>query len=125
MPTFYLTYVSALREDVHGKIISITVISEPEDDNATICEGEGAMFTCVLNSNVGNDVQWYRYMKDTSTTEIVYPNGENIFIFTQAGNTINSSLSVTNAAKSYTGYYWVGTLSVNVCNISLTVTTSM
>ena len=101
------------------------MISEPDDDNVTICKGTKTMFTCVLNINVGYYVQWYRYIIDTGTTELVYPSGVNTFIHTQTGNTINSSLTITNARISYTGYYWVGTLSVNVCNVSLTVTTSM
>ena len=99
------------------------MISEP-DDNVTICKGEGAVFTCVLNSNIGNDVQWYRYMKDTGTAKLVYPIGENTFILTQTGNTINSSLIISNVKKSHTGYYWVGS-PYHACNVSLTVTASM
>ena len=99
-----------------------TVISEPDD--VTICEGEGAVFTCVLNSNIrSDDVQWYRFMKDTSTTVMVDPNGENINFLTHTNG--SSSLNITNAIKSYTGYFWVGTPSLNVCNASLIVTTSM
>ena len=101
------------------------MINEPDDNNVTICEGIKTMFTCVLNINIGYYVQWYRYIIDTGTTELVYPSGINTFIHTQTGNTINSSLTITNAIKSYTGYYWVGTSSVNVCNASLTVTASM
>ena len=101
------------------------MISQP--DNVTTCEGRGAVFTCVLNSNISSDdVQWYRFIKDTSTTEMLDPNGENITYHTHInGSTINSSLTITNAIKSYTGYFWVGTPSLNVCNASLTVTTSM
>ena len=101
------------------------MISQPDD--VTICEGEGAVFTCVLNSNIrSDDVQWYRFIKDTSTTEMVDPNGENINFLTHTnGSTINSSLTITNTIRSYTGYFWVGTSSLNVCNASLTVTTSM
>ena len=104
--------------------ISTTVISEPDD--VTICEGEGAVFTCVLNSNISSDdVQWYRFIKDTSTTEMVDPNGENINIVNHTnGSTINSSLTITNTMKSYTGYFWVRTPSLNVCNASLTVVAS-
>ena len=89
------------------------------------------MFTCVLNSNISlrsDDVQWYRFIKDTSTTVMVDPNGENIniiYINHTNGSTTNSSLTITNAIKSYTGYFWVGTPSLNVCNASLTVGTSM
>ena len=61
---------------------------------------------------------------DNSTTEKVNQSS-NIYLNTSTiNNTINSSLTITNAVKSYTGYYWVGTLSVNVCNVSLTVSTS-
>ena len=99
------------------------MISKPDD--VTICEGEGAVFTCVLNSNVGDDVQWYRYIMDTRTTEIVDPSGVNTFILTQTRNAINSSLTITNARKSYTGRYWVGTPSVSSgCFAFLTVATS-
>ena len=105
--------------------ISTTVISQPDD--VTICEGRGAVFTCVLNSNISSDdVQWYRFIKNTSTTEMVDPNGGNINFLTRTiGSTINSSLTITNAIRSYTGYFWVGTPSLNVCNASLTVVTSM
>ena len=107
--------------------ISTIVISQPDD--VTICEGRGAVFTCVLNSNIrSDDVQWYRFIKDNSTTVMVDPNGENITFFNHTiGNTtnINITLTITNAIKSYTGYFWVGTPSLNVCNASLTVLTSM
>ena len=101
------------------------MISQPDD--VTICEGEGAVFTCVLNSNIGSDdVQWYRFIKNTSTTEMVDPNGENINFLTRTnGSTTSISLTITNVIKSYTGYFWVGTSSLNVCNASLTVLASM
>ena len=101
------------------------MISQPDD--VTICEGRGAVFTCVLNSNISSDdVQWYRFMKDTSTTEMVDPNGENINFLTRTNGSItNSSLNITNAIRSYTGYFWVETPSLNVCNASLTVLASM
>ena len=99
------------------------MISQPDD--GTICEGEGAVFTCVLNSNIGSDdVQWYRFIKDTSATAMVDPNGENINFITHTNENTNSSLTITNAIKSYTGYFWVGISSLNVCNASLTVLTS-
>ena len=101
------------------------MISQPDD--VTICEGRGAVFTCVLNSNIrSDDVQWYRFIKATSTTEMVDPKGENINFLTRTiiGSTTSSSLTITNARKSYTGYFWVGTPSLNVCNASLTVGTS-
>ena len=105
------------------KFISTTVISEPDD--VTICEGEGAVFTCVLNSNISSDdVQWYRFIMDTSTTVMVDPN-ITITIMNQTSENTSSSLTITNATKSYTGYFWVGTPSRNVCNASLTVGTSM
>ena len=104
-----------------------TVISEPDD--VTICEGdrEGAVFTCVLDSSIkSDDVQWYRFIKDTNTTVMVDPNGENInFLNHTSGSTTNSSLTITNVIKSDTGYFWVGIPSLNVCNASLTVLTSM
>ena len=102
------------------------MISQPDD--VTICERGGAVFTCVLNSNIrSDDVQWYRFIKDTSTTEMIDPNGENIYFMTVTAenNATSSSLTITNARISYNGYFWVETPSLNVCNASLTVGTSM
>ena len=70
--------------------------SEPHD--VTVCEGREAVFTCVLNSNIrSDDVQWYRFIKDTSSTVMVNPNGENINVITKATgceNTTSSSLTI-------------------------------
>ena len=105
-------------------IFSTTVINQSDD--VTICKGEGAVFTCVLNSKIrSDDIQWYRFIKDTSTTEMVDLKGENINFTSTIGSTTSSSLTITNAKKSYTGYFWVGTPSLNVCNASLTVGTRM
>ena len=101
------------------------VISEPDD--VSICEGEGTVFSCVLNriSNISNnDVHWYRFLRSRGTTEIVNASGENVSFLIHTGNTLTSNLTITNAIKSYTGYYWVGTPSLTVCNVSLTVVTS-
>ena len=94
--------------------ISTTVISEPDD--VTVYEGRSKILTCVLNSNIGGDVQWYRYIMDTGTTVMVDQYDD------QIGNTLTSSLTITNAEKFYTGYYWVKLPSGdNVCNTSVTV----
>ena len=105
--------------------IYTAVISGPDD--FTVCEGRKAVFTCVLNSNIrSDDVQWYRFIKNTSTTEMVDPNGEIIYFITDTiRNTTSSSLTITNVIKSYTGYFWVGTSSLTVCIASLTILTSM
>ena len=102
-----------------------TVISQPDD--VTICEGREAVFTCILNSSIrSGDVQWYRFIKDNSTTVMIDPDHDNInFITDTNGNATSSSLTIANVIKSYTGYFWVGTPSLNVCNASLTVLTSM
>ena len=82
-------------------------------------------FTCLVNRNVGAKIQWYRYLKNTGSTEMVDPDDNHITVSTHTGNTINSSLIITNANRSHTGYYWVGLPSNNsVCNVSLTVGTS-
>ena len=101
------------------------MISEPDD--VSVCEGREAVFTCVLHSNIrSDDVQWYRFLKNTSTTEMVDPVGTGINFLTCTDRiTRNSSLTITNARKFYTGYFWAGTPSLNVCNASLTVLTSM
>ena len=101
------------------------VISEPDD--VTICEGGSTTFTCVVNSSISSDdVQWYRLIMDTSTTVMVDPQDSNIqFTTSTTNNILTSSLTITNAVKSYTGYYWVRLPSDDVCNVSLTVGTSM
>ena len=106
--------------------LCITVISEPDD--VTVCEGESTTFTCVLDSSISSDdVQWYRLLKDTGTTEMIDPQDSNIHFTTSTiNNTLTSNLTITNAIKSYTGYYWIRLPSSDdVCNVSLTVTTSM
>ena len=52
---------------------------------------------------------------------MVDPDDDHITTSTDTGNTINSSLTITNAIKSYTGYYWVRLPSDDVCNVSITV----
>ena len=105
-------------------IISTLVISEPDD--ATVCEGRRTVFTCVLNSNRRySDILWYRFIKDTGTTEMVDPDDQSITIATHTESRINSSLTITNIRKSYIGYYWVATSFFNVCNVSLTVVRGM
>ena len=104
------------------------VITQPI--NVSICEEKGAVFTCVLNTtntNITNNtiVQWYKFIKNTGTTEIVNPNEDRIDLLTHInGNKINSSLSI-NVTRNYAGYYWMGTPFYNVCNVSLNVLTSM
>ena len=103
-------------------IFIIIVISEPDD--VAICEGEGTVFSCVLNKNSNisnNDVHWYRFVRSTGTTEMIDPNGEDVSFLTDTESTLTSNLTITNAMKSHTGYYWVGTPLLNVCNVSLTV----
>ena len=87
------------------------------------------MFSCVLNTtdaDINNtNVQWYRLIMDTSTTEIIYQRSSSIrFTVSTINNTLTSNLTITNARKSYTGYYWVKLPSDDVCNVSLTVATS-
>ena len=108
--------------------ISATVISEPDD--VTVCEGGSTTFTCVLDRNYRNissdNVQWYRAIMGTNTAEPVGQQGSNShFTTSTTNNTLNTTLTVTNAIKSYPGYYFVGTPHYSVCRASLTVTTSM
>jgi len=104
------------------------VISQPND--VSVCEGRGTVFTCVLNTantNIRDDnVQWYRFIKNTGTIEAVNPDGESISFSTVTdGNVLSSSLNITDVKQSYTGYYWMGTPTSNVCNTSLNVLTCM
>ena len=105
-------------------VISTAVITQPDDIN--ICEGKGAVFTCVLVCNATNyDVQWYRFIKSNSTTVMVDRHGESInFINITTGNTIKTSLNITNAKTSYNGYFKLEPSPFNVCNASLSVGTS-
>ena len=48
-----------------------------------------------------------------------------IYVPIPTGNGFDAALYITNARKSYTGYYWVRTPSSDVCNVSYTVATSM
>ena len=89
----------------------------------TTCQGWRVVYTCELGSNINsNNVQWYRFIKDTSTTVMVDPNGTNINFVSTNGDTI---LTVTNAQKSHDGYFWVAVGSEIFCNASFTTTTSM
>ena len=106
-------------------LISPIVIDKPKD--VTVCEGEGAVFTCVLNTTDSNlssdDVQWYSsILRNGNITERVNQPGSNIhFTNSTIENTMTINLTLTNITKSYTGYYWVGTRYFNVCNVSLTL----
>ena len=105
--------------------ISTTVISEPDD--VTVCEGEGRTTTlsCGFDNSIdSDDVQWYRFIKDTGKTQRANQT-DMITVPTSTENGFDTVLYITNARKSYTGYYWVRTLSSDVCNVSFTVTTSM
>ena len=105
---------------------SVTVISPPDD--VTVCAGDRATFTCVLDvtdADIKDDVQWYRFIRGTGTTEMVDPDGGDITILTRTnGNTTTSTLTVTNGRKSDTGSFWVEIQSLTYCNASLTVATS-
>ena len=104
-------------------VFCTTVISEPDD--VTVCEGETqTTFTCVLDSSISSaDVQWYRLLKDTGTKERVehHESDTNVISVSNQDN-FTTTLYITNAIRSYTGYYWVGTSLFSVCNASLTVT---
>ena len=95
---------------------TVYVISEPHD--VTVCEGRSTTFSCVLDSSItSDDVQWYSFIKDTSTTSMVDQQ--------RVSNTLTSSFTITDARISHTGYYWVRLPSDDVCNVSLTVGISM
>ena len=99
------------------------MITPPND--VTICEGQDAVFTCVLHKSVNKtDVVWYyRLTSSINTTEIIKEDRGNVS-FTMSNNAANSSLFMNNATKSYTGFYWTEISTFNFCNASLTVLTS-
>ena len=74
-----------------------------------------------------DDVRWYRFIKDNNNTmkEINQQDGNMTHTSTTINDALLISLTITNAIKSYTGYYWVRISSNNVCNVSLTVITGM
>ena len=103
------------------------MISHPDD--AIVCKGRDAVFTCVLNVTNSNtrytDLEWYK-LTNASKIELLDPYEERInFLIRTSGNTISSSLNITNAINSYTGYFWIGTSSFSVCNVSIAIGTSM
>ena len=94
----------------------------------SLCEGKSATFTCVFRDSSinSNDVQWYRLLKDTGTTERVNTHGSDMIIVPIPNeNSFATILNISNATKSHTGYYWVRLPFDDVCNESLTVGTSM
>ena len=103
--------------------ISTIVISGPHD--VTVCEGGSTTFTCVLDRNYRNissdDVQWHRI---TGTNTIGQLDSNMHFTTSTTNNTLNTTLTITNAIKSYAGDYFVGTPHYSICRASLTVTTS-
>ena len=103
--------------------ISTIVFIQP--DNLIVCEGKEAVFSCIVNTtntNISSDhLYWYSLTKDATTAKMINADGESIIFTSGYGN---STLRIKNATESYTGYYWVGTSSFNVCNVSLTVVTS-
>ena len=107
----------------HMYFLSTIVISEPDD--VTVCEGRTTTFTCVMDSSISSDdVQWYRLIMDTSTTVMVDGREDGLIIVPiDNGGTFTAILYIFNAKQ--TGYYWVKLPSDDVCNVSLTVATSM
>ena len=104
-------------------LISTTVISEPDD--VTVCKGTlSTTFTCVLNGSItSGNVQWYRLLKDTGTTERLGRLDDFDVIPIRGQNNFTTILYIFNVRRSYTGYYWVSSPLGDVCNTSLTVST--
>ena len=103
--------------------ISTTVISGPDD--VTVCEGASPIiFICVLDSNISkDDAQWYILLPNTSISNA---QGDNMIVVPITDeNSFTTRLFIFDATKSHTGYYWVRLPSDDVCNVSLTVLTSM
>ena len=105
--------------------ITVTVITQP--DNATVCEGGTAHFTCVMNiTNVSEsiDVKWWRIRKDQ--------NSGNVLIGTQgvtrfgvnkstSQDTLTSALVITDVRTTDIGPYWC----VVMINDELTMASNM
>ena len=113
---------------VYVHIYLFIVTREPDD--VTVCEGSKADFNCLLDttdSSISSDnIQWYRFVKNTGITEIIVRDDTNILLRNYTiENELTVTLYITSARKSYTGYYWVETPSFNVCNASLIVSTGL
>ena len=97
------------------RFISTTVMFEPF--NVTVCEGRSTSFTCVFNSSItSDDVQWYRLLKDTGTTERIGRLDDFTVVPIASQNSFSISLYIFIARSSYTGYYWVRLPLGEVCN---------
>ena len=80
--------------------------------------------TCVLDSSISSDdVQWN--MDTSAENRVNQQEGYMIIVPFYSENSFTTSLYIFNAIQSYTGYYWIRLPSGDVCNVSLTVTTSM
>ena len=113
----------------YNKVFISTIVVD-ERDNIIVCEGGRAMFDCELNTAntiiSSDDVHWYRLIKGTGTTEMINRNGTNInFTTNHSEKVLTSTLTITNAVRSYTGYYWVNSSLEDTCNVSVTVGRSM
>ena len=63
---------------------------------------------------------------DTSTVVMIDEREDNMIIVPiPSENNFTTTLYIFNARQSYTGYYWIRLPSDDVCNVSLTVATSM
>ena len=97
------------------------VISHPR--NVTICEGEEAIFTCVLNVTITDHyVRWYLLRKDHDMPIKI---GSNNRISYSVINETTTTLIVHDAAITLAGFYWVKTPNFNACNVSLNVLKGM
>ena len=101
----------------------ISIIAADEPDDITICEGGGGVFGCELNTaNTNISVHWYRFIKNASTTEMINPDRISFtFTINHSRNLLTTTLTITNAVRSYTGYYWVKSPLNETCNVSLTI----
>ena len=71
-----------------------------------------------------DDAQWYRLLKDTGIAERLGRLQDFTVVRLSGTNSFTTRLYISNARRSYTGYYWVRSPFDDVCNASLTVTPS-
>ena len=113
---------------IRKMFMSTVAVDEPDD--VTVCEGGAAVYSCELNianTNItSDDVQWCTLINNTGTIEMINPNGTSInFTTKNSENALITTLTITNAKRPYTGHYWVKSPLNDICNVSLTVGTSM
>ena len=94
-------------------IITVTVITQP--DNATVCEGGTAVFTCTINITNATidtmDAKWWRIRTDLNNDSVDVPVSTHALPRLNINNsisqnTLTSTLMITDVRSTDIGPYW-------------------